>query len=108
MATIQVQVNLKLDEVTARARANVDRAIAKAAFDTEAQAKQRAPVDTGLLRNSIRHERRGEAWFSVESPVSYSVYQEYGTSRMPAQPYMHPAVEAVRPSLMAALQKAVQ
>ena len=106
MATIQVRVNLKLDEVSDRARANVDKAIEKAAFDTEAHAKARAPVDTGLLRNSINHRRRGEAFFEVESPVHYSVFQEYGTSRMVAQPYMTPAVEVVKPSLIRAIQKA--
>ena len=32
----------------------------------------------------------------VSVGAEYGVYQEYGTSRMPAQPYLTPAVEANR------------
>jgi HK97 gp10 family phage protein len=54
------------------------------------------PVDTGRLRETIRVEDAGPAhfqvWFGdVAAGVDYHLYQEYGTSKMAAQPYARPA-----------------
>lgn len=57
----------------------------------EEQAKATCPVDTGYLRDHIGyHEDSGgcEIW----SDAPYSAYQEYGTSRMRAQPYFEAAM----------------
>ena len=57
----------------------------------EEQAKATCPVDTGYLRDHIGfHEDAGgcEVW----SDAPYSAYQEYGTSRMSAQPYFEAAL----------------
>lgn len=57
----------------------------------EEQAKATCPVDTGYLRDHIGfHEDAGgcEVW----SDAPYSAYQEYGTSRMRAQPYFEAAL----------------
>lgn len=57
----------------------------------EEQAKATCPVDTGYLRDHIGyHEDAGgcEVW----SDAPYSAYQEYGTSRMQAQPYFEAAL----------------
>lgn len=105
MATITVSVRLRLDQVEREIRARARAAVAKAALDIEAHAKALAPVDTGLLRNSITAIEITPDHWRVTSPVSYSVYQEYGTSRMAAQPYMTPALEAVRPVLESALRR---
>ena len=103
MATITMNVTSRIPVVTAAVRARAALAIAKAAHDIEAQAITRAPVDTGLLKNSIRAEGSGLAW-RVVSPVGYSVFLEFGTTRMAAQPYMLPALEMVRPALLSALR----
>ena len=107
MPTIQVIVRSRFPQLTLAAHALAEKAVAKAALDIEAHAKANAPVDTGLLRNSIGARREGELAWVVESPVDYSVYQEYGTSRMAAHPYMTPAVEIVRPQLLDALRRIV-
>lgn len=110
MATlsIRIKVTSNVGRVTGLAHERAEAAIAKAAADIEAQAKARAPVDTGLLRSSINQPPTGDSMRRVvESPVNYSVYQEYGTSKMPAQPYMTPAVELVRPSFEAAMRKLI-
>ena len=55
------------------------------------QAKATCPVDTGYLRDHIGyHADSGgcEIW----SDAPYSAYQEYGTSRMEAQPYFEAAL----------------
>jgi len=55
-------------------------------------AQQRAPVKTGYLRQSgfvEEVEDGAEIGFSAE----YAWYQEFGTSKMPAQPYLRPTLD---------------
>jgi len=40
----------------------------------------------------------------VADGVNYGIHQEFGTSKMNAQPFMRPAVEAVRPGFDRAFQ----
>ena len=42
---------------------------------------------------SIQARIDGPVTYVVGTPVEYSVYVEFGTSRMAAQPYLRPAVE---------------
>jgi HK97 gp10 family phage protein len=80
------------------------------------------PVDTGSLRDSIRVERGGEgkAWREVRvraggyitnpktgKRVNYSNFVEFGTSRMSAQPFMRPAWEEVKPTILEMLKNNV-
>jgi Bacteriophage protein of unknown function (DUF646). len=64
----------------------------------EAVAKSHAPVDTGNLRRSITHEvfpgRNPSA--RVGTNVRYGIFQELGTRFHAAQPFMRPAMEAVK------------
>lgn len=54
-------------------------------------ARRLAPVDTGTLRDSIRHEVSGGVlWVLVG--VDYGGDVECGTSRMAAQPFLRPAL----------------
>lgn len=73
----------------------VERELERAAFATEAAAKRLAPVDTGNLKNSIITRQDSDDQWTVTSAAEYSIYQEYGTDVMPAQPYMRPAVDEV-------------
>lgn len=61
----------------------------------EATAKEKCPVRTGRLRDSInsRIEEKGndEITGIVSTDVEYASYVEYGTSKMSAKPYMTPA-----------------
>ena len=66
--------------------------VAKTAHDIEADAKSLAPVDTGMLRNSIGSTISGLS-AEIGPTVHYAPYLEYGTRRMPPQPYMGPAAE---------------
>ena len=88
----------------AAVEAKIGSAVRKAAFDIEAQAKSRAPVDTGNLRNSINANGHG-AEYRVDSPAAYSIFQEFGTRHQPGTPYMVPAAEHVKPALIAALKR---
>jgi HK97 gp10 family phage protein len=81
-----------------------------------------APVDTGALQSSIRVERGGVGlgWRQVRvraggyitNPktgklVNYSNFVEYGTKHMPAQPFMRPAWEIVKPQIALMLKNNV-
>lgn len=65
----------------------------------EAVAKDKAPVDTGNLRRSINHEvypSRRKPYARVGTNVRYGIFQELGTRFHPAQPFMRPAIEAIK------------
>lgn len=79
--------------------------VRKAALDIEAEAKKRAPVRTGTLRNSIQAVKgEGPLWYRVVVGAEYGVYVEWGTRFMAAQPYLRPAVTAVSPSFLEAMK----
>lgn len=104
-----MKVISRTHEVEALVLARVEAAVAKAAFDIEANAKVRAPVDTGALKNSIQaSEETGNptAW-RVGDGVEYGIYQEFGTRFMPAHPWLVPAVEAVRSEFLEVIKSAV-
>ena len=89
-------------QVMPRAR----QAMKKALGDIAAGAKNRAPVDTGALRNSITTQTQGNRDYArgeVGPTVNYGGYVERGTSRMSAQPYLRPATDAVLPGYEQAL-----
>ena len=57
-------------------------------------AKYLAPVRTGFLRDHITASvTRKRVWIigTIRSTAPYSLYQEFGTSRNSANPYMRPA-----------------
>jgi hypothetical protein len=52
------------------------------------------PADTGRLRASLHTEKPGDG-FAAGTDVEYGIYQELGTRRMRAQPYLRPALDEV-------------
>jgi len=59
-------------------------------------AKKRAPYLTGTLRRSIHTEQTGKTSVKVGTDVEYAIFQEYGTSKMAARPYLRPAFDENR------------
>ena len=82
-------------------RANM--AVAKTAADATAIAKTLAAVDTGNMRWSIGWEMLAAGTAEFGPTAHYSEHVEYGTYKMAAQPFVHPAADAVTPSLEAAI-----
>lgn len=80
------------DRVIASVNDKKKQALTAGATIVEAEAKVRAPVDTGQLRNSISYEV-GESEAKIGTIVDYAVYVEYGTSRQRPQPYLRPAID---------------
>ena len=66
-----------------------------AALLVERTAKQKVPVLTGALKRSITHEPEvPKREVRVGSNLVYAPFVELGTSKMGAQPYLRPALEA--------------
>lgn len=66
----------------------------KCAKNVEEDAKSRAPVDTGALRDSIVAEKDEitEFKYIIHDGVEYGVFQELGTSKIKAQPFLRPSL----------------
>lgn len=93
----RIELNTKeLDKFAEHLGVNVDRALAAIAHQVEGSAKDKAPVDTGALKNSIHVEKKSDNEYWVADGVEYGIFQELGTSKMSAQPFLVPAVEQAR------------
>lgn len=89
--------NLKWNDkkITQQIAAAADDNILKAVLIVERDAKKMVAVDTGRLRNSITHEiirYKKDVIGRVGTNIPYGIFQEYGTSRMSAHPYLRPAL----------------
>jgi HK97 gp10 family phage protein len=68
------------------------------AEDIATDIRRLAPVLSGALRKSVRVDTGGPGgatriWIGdAAAGVDYALYQEYGTSKMAAQPFIRPAV----------------
>lgn len=98
-----VVVQLNFNGVAAQVVQRASAVVQKTAMDLEARAKQIVPVDTGLLKSSIQHQRVDDLTAQVDVFAEYAGYVEFGTSRQRAQPYLIPAAESVRPGFEAAM-----
>ena len=121
-AVIKVKLDTaRLDQIAKDLDKNRDQVLRLLAFDVEGGAKMFAPVDTGALMNSIYTVAKDYDGYSqaaaaareknpkvnlVRLPdpandytahigpcVEYGIYQEFGTHKMAAHPFMAPAVE---------------
>jgi HK97 gp10 family phage protein len=88
--------------------AELEQALSDAAFAIEGKAKEFCPVDTGRLRNSIHAVKDGHLEYHIQDGTNYGVFQEFGTSKMPAQPFLMPAVDIVIPQLEAKIDAAIK
>lgn len=81
-------------------------AVEKTVFAVETGAKIRARVDTGAMRAGLQGEMTGEHEGRVVGLASHTIYNEFGTRYMAAQPMLIPAAEQARRSFLDALAHA--
>lgn len=99
-------LSVDLGRASGRIKRKAGQAIAKTAHDVARIAKTKVPVDTGATRESITASINRDALSATIGPTTYyAPFLEYGTSRMTARPFMHPALEAVKPGYVAAMQR---
>lgn len=81
-------------EITTAIHQAIRRALTKIGLQCERYAKQIVHVITGRLRNSITHEvDMGEMAVYIGTNVEYAPYEEEGTSKRPAHPFLRPAAQ---------------
>jgi HK97 gp10 family phage protein len=95
-----------LDKITAEMQPKASFIVKQYGFAITGEAAKNAPVDTGALRNSITSESMmtDDLTFTVQDGVNYGIFLELGTSRMAAQPFLLPAVEAWRQKFLDAFE----
>lgn len=89
------QLVSQIPAVIERATAGVASTNAKAAAEIEREAKRRSRYKTGNMRGGWQTDILGPYERMVYNLVSYTVYNEYGTIYMSAQPMLGPAIELV-------------
>lgn len=98
----------KLDDLIKQAPEKARKIVARTAFAVQGKAAVLTPKDTHALENSITAKQVGPFTYWVHDGVEYGIYQEFGTSRMAAHPFMVPAVESVREQFEREIAEAVQ
>ena len=83
----------ELERIVAQVEPVSNEIIVRLATEAEVYAKSYSPVDTGALMNSIHHFSMGNAWQRIKPEVHYAIYQELGTYKMAAKPFLAPMVE---------------
>lgn len=93
MSIGNVKVTSHVNEVISAKNEAIARALEAIGIQAEGDVASLAPVDTGRLRDSITHETHAEEEsVYVGTNVEYGKYQEYGTSRMRAHPFLKPGI----------------
>lgn len=93
-----VEINgAALAELFTSPSGEVAKDLQRRALQVDRAAKGLCPVDTGRLRSSITNEigEDGDGLVAtIGTNVEYAPYVELGTSKMAAQPFLLPALEA--------------
>ncbi|PYG00164.1 phage protein, HK97 gp10 family [Georgenia satyanarayanai] len=88
--------------------AKASKAVRKTALDIQRDAQIAAPYEFGNLQSSISTTvtgdgRHGEMSAEVGPTASYGLWQELGTSKMAAQPFLFPAADRHEPVFIEAI-----
>ena len=83
----------KLDAIIAKLPGNRDKIVKATAFHILGEARKRAPVATGALRDNSE-VTDGDGYKNIEFHQEYAAFVELGTWKMAARPFLKPAVEA--------------
>jgi HK97 gp10 family phage protein len=95
--TVRMVVTVNnIGPITRKMRNRMQDIVRETTHNIEAGAKQRAPVRTGFLRNSIHSEFLGSMTGHVVVGAEYGIYVEMGTRYMSPRPYLLPSVETER------------
>ena len=95
-------VSAALQQYTVDAVEKMARGIAEGCRIVADEAKANAPVDTGELRDSITSKAEGLSG-TAGTNKNYAAYQEFGTYKMKAHPFLVPALKNKQPEVIAAI-----
>lgn len=86
---------VKLNSLDKKTSKKLHKLVLTSAIKIHNKAKEKAPVRTGALRNSITYELEDEYTAKIGAYMPYAIYVEFGTRKMEARPYLTPAFEEV-------------
>lgn len=86
----------RIPKIILLSQSGVTLAVRKAEAAIERRAKEKSRVDTGAMRGGWQHRATSSMEGVVFNLVSYTIYNEYGTVNMSAQPMLRPAIEETR------------
>ena len=90
---MDIKVTSHKDEVLEELNRKIGIVLEEWGLVGERYAKDKCPVDTGRLRNSITHQVvESEKAVYIGSNVEYTPYVELGTSKQKPQPFLRPAI----------------
>ena len=89
-----------------KVRTEASTVVRRSGLAVQNHARSIAPVDTGAHRANIHRTSSGDGLTdTVTAGQDYASFLEHGTVFMAAQPAMGPALEAVEPSFIAAMEQ---
>ena len=97
----------RIRAIPAAVGAGLERALAETAEACAESARAAVPVDSGELKASIAASASGFS-AQVTAAAKHAAMLEYGTSRMPPQPYMQVAAASARTILYERAAEAVR
>lgn len=94
-----------LGSIAAGLRPKLRQVVIKTGFDMVATEQELSRVDTGAMRAGWTFEMTDELQGVNYNPIEYTVYNEYGTTTMPAQPMAVPAADQHRGPMIDAIKQ---
>ena len=82
---------LEMTVAATNAGREADEVVGRVAEKVAAAQRDMAPVDTGRTRDTISAQRVAPGVWVSGTETPYARHVEYGTSRMPPQPFIAPA-----------------
>lgn len=96
----------RLPKIMADGATGTSLAVRHAEAAVERRAKEKSRVDTGTMRAGWQSREMGPFDGMVFNLTSYTIYNEFGTVNMSAQPMAVPAAEETRPEFEAEVRAA--
>jgi hypothetical protein len=92
----EAKLESRFPAIIAGAEANASVAVDRTCERIDERAREHSRVASGMMRDGWQHQMVGQFEGIVFNLVEWTVYNEYGTINMPAQPMMQPAIEESR------------
>jgi hypothetical protein len=104
--SIRTIVKSRIPEIIGVANERADEACEITAFNLVHLAAGRSRVKTGNMRAGWEMDKINHGRYVVFNNVHYTIYNEYGTVYMPAQPMLGPSIEEEQPRFEARIRAA--
>lgn len=78
------------------------------AYILQAESMRNAPRDTGFLINSHQSVLVNDKRAELQITAKYAVYQEFGTLKQPAHPFVRPAIETKQTEIVRYIRDSIE